>query len=123
MQRQIKVLIVDDEDDFRITMVKRLIKRGFDADAAGDCGEALEKLETMAADVVFLDVKMQSMDGLECLKLIKKKRPHTAVIMLTAHASITAGVEGMKLGAFDYCIKPIDLGRLLERIQMACRIR
>ncbi|MEN6440439.1 MAG: response regulator [Syntrophobacter sp.] len=114
-----RVLIVDDEPDFLETIVKRLLKRQVDATGAGSGEEALEVLKTQSFDVVILDVRMPGMDGIETLKEIKRKSPLTEVIMLTGHASVESGVQGMQFGAFDYVVKPADFDELMEKVSQA----
>jgi two-component system, OmpR family, response regulator len=114
-----RVLIVDDEHDFLETIVKRLKRRKVDAMGIDSGIKALELLEKEHFDVVILDVRMPGMDGIETLKEMKKKRPLMEVIMLTGHASVESGMQGMQYGAFDYVIKPADIDDLLEKIQGA----
>jgi DNA-binding NtrC family response regulator len=114
------VMIVDDEVPFLETMTKRLSKRDLIIVSANSGLEALTKLEKKDhVDVVILDVKMPGMDGIETLKEIKKIYPLIEVIMLTGHATIETGIEGMKLGAFDYLMKPCDIDMLLLKVQEA----
>jgi two-component system, OmpR family, response regulator len=114
-----RVLIVDDEHDFLETFVKRLRRRKVDATGIDSGIKALELLEKEHFDVVILDVRMPGLDGIETLKEMKKKRPLLEVIMLTGHASIESGMQGMQYGAFDYVMKPADIDDLLEKIQGA----
>ncbi|MCD4715306.1 MAG: response regulator [Desulfobacterales bacterium] len=115
----IRLLLVDDEDDFRRTIAKRLGKRGIAPEEAGTGEECLAILEKHPMDVVILDVKMPGMDGIETLHHIKEKYPKTEVIMLTGHATTRDGVDGIKKGAFDYLSKPIELEHLLGKIKQA----
>ena len=115
----LRVLFVDDEDDFRETIVKRLKARKIQAEGAGSGVQALEILKNMDFDVIVLDVKMPDMDGLETLRHIKTMKPEVEVIMLTGHASVEFGLKGMQLGAFDYVMKPASLNELLETINQA----
>jgi two-component system, OmpR family, response regulator len=114
-----KVLIVDDEDDFRETLVKRLSRRALSASGVESGERALERIESEAFDVVILDVMMPGMDGIATLREIKRKKPLVEVIMLTGHASLEAGIEGMKLGAFDFIMKPADIEDLIQKMQQA----
>jgi DNA-binding NtrC family response regulator len=114
-----KVLIVDDEEDFLETIVKRLRARGIQVAGAESGYKALELIEDDGFDVVILDVKMPGMDGIETLREIKKKKPLLEVIMLTGHASVESGIQGMQLGAFDYVMKPVALDELLEKMRQA----
>lgn len=113
------ILVVDDEQDFQETVVKRLADRGYNACGVGNGYEAMEFLEKKRVDVVILDVKMPGMDGLEVLKRIKLKWPLIEVVMLTGHASVEAGIQGMELGAFDYVMKPYRLEDLVQKIDHA----
>jgi DNA-binding NtrC family response regulator len=114
------VLLVDDETPFVETMTKRLTKRNLSVQTAFSGYEALDKLEKEnGVDVVILDVKMPGMDGIETLREIKKMRPLTEVIMLTGHATVETAIEGMKLGAFDYLMKPCNIEQLMAKVQEA----
>ncbi len=116
---RVKVLIVDDEQDFRQLFVKRFSLRNLEVDGAGSGKEALEALGRKEYDVVVLDVRMPGLDGIETLKELKKRHPRTEVIMLTGHGSVKSGIEGMSHGAFDYVLKPFKIEDLLERILKA----
>ena len=112
------VLLVDDEVPFVETMTKRLAKRDLQVISAFSGNEALEKLKEISdIEVVILDVKMPVMDGIETLREIKRNFPLTEVIMLTGHATVETGIEGMKLGAFDYLMKPCDIENLLVKVK------
>jgi DNA-binding NtrC family response regulator len=71
------------------------------------------------AEVVILDVKMPGMDGIEALQTIKRKVPLVEVIMLTGHATVESAIEGMKMGAFDYLLKPCDMDHLIAKVSEA----
>lgn len=114
-----KVLIVDDERDFLEMIVKRLQKRDIDCEGIDSGKEAVRMIKTGTFDVVLLDVKMPDMDGIETLREIKNIKPLTEVVMLTGHASVESGIEGMKLGAFDYLMKPMELEPLIEKLSDA----
>jgi len=115
----IRLLLVDDEEDFRQTIAKRLKKRGFAPEEAGSGNECLALLENKAVDIVVLDVKMPGMDGIETLRHIKEKFFETEVILLTGHAVTSDGISGIKSGAFDYLSKPIEFEHLLSKIKQA----
>lgn len=117
--KDIRLLLVDDEDDFRQTLAKRLAKKGIPPEQAENGEKALSILEKKEMDVVVLDVKMPGMDGIEVLRHIKKKHPRTEVIFLTGHAATQDGVDGIKTGAFDYLSKPIEFEHLLSKIKQA----
>jgi two-component system, OmpR family, response regulator len=116
---EFRVLLVDDEDDFRETLQKRLRNRKLLVETAENGYKALEILQAQDFDVVVLDVKMPGMDGIETLKEIKIKKPDVEVIMLTGHASVESGIQGMQLGAFDYVMKPVPLDELLDKMRQA----
>jgi DNA-binding NtrC family response regulator len=119
MSENRKVLLVDDEADFRAIMGKYFGRRGIVFEMAGGCMEALDWLGRDAFDVVIMDVSMPGLDGFECMAEMKKIRPDIEVIILTGHASVNAGLVGMKKGAFDYCLKPVDFDELFEKIVLA----
>lgn len=115
-----KVLLVDDERPFVETMMKRLNKREVEILPAYNGQEALEQLEKDShIEVVILDIKMPVMDGMEALSRIKAKYPLVEVIMLTGHATVETGIEGMKMGAFDYLMKPCNTEELVAKVQEA----
>ena len=115
-----KVLFVDDEVPFVEALTKRLTKRDLEIIPAHSGDEALKKLaEQTATEVVILDVKMPGMDGIETLGEIKKKFPLVEVIMLTGHATVESAIEGMKLGAFDYLMKPCEIDQLISKVREA----
>ena len=116
----INLLLVDDEKPFVETMVKRLAKRNLSAIVAFNGQEALRQLEeNHNIEVVILDVKMPGIDGIETLRRIKSQHPLLEVIMLTGHATVESGIEGMKLGAFDYLMKPCDIEQLIHKVKKA----
>lgn len=119
-----KILLVDDETPFVETMTKRLNKRGFDVLSAHTGQEALDSLSAhRGIEVVILDVKMPGMDGIQALEAIKRRFPITEVIMLTGHATVESAIEGMKLGAFDYLMKPCDMEQLDSKVRAAAQRR
>jgi len=114
-----KVLLVDDEEDFVEMLSLRLQELGEKVSIAYSGQEGLDALVNKPIDVVILDIKMPGMDGIETLKEIKKHFPLVEVIMLTGHGSTETAVEGMKLGAFDYLMKPADFGDLSAKLEGA----
>ena len=111
------ILVVDDEVDFLETLVKRLQKRNIDTVGVTSGEEALKVLGKKRVDVVILDVKMPGgIDGIETLREIKRHHPLTEVILLTGHGSVETSIEGMKMGAFDYLLKPIKLEELMVKL-------
>ena len=119
MAEAIRVLIVDDEEDFRETIIKRLKVRKLEACGAGTGTAALDLLREKEFDVMVLDVKMPDMNGVDTLKAAKQIAPNVKVIILTGHASMEFGMKGMQLGAFDYIMKPVPINELLDTITQA----
>ena len=114
------VLLVDDEAPFVETMTKRLAKRNLEVTTALNGQEALKELDkNPKIEVVILDVKMPGMDGVETLKEIKKRHPLVEVIMLTGHATVETAIDGMKLGALDYLMKPCEMDLLMAKVAEA----
>ena len=111
--QEIRMLLVDDEDDFRTTLANRLKLRKIDVIDAGSGNEAIELVKQKSFDVAVIDVKMPGIDGIETLKQVKQLQPSIEIVMLTGHASIKSGMEAMKLGAYDYVMKPCDIDELL----------
>lgn len=122
-EEQIKVLVVDDESEFRELVARRFQKRGLKVAEAGDGMQALQYLEKNEVDVVILDIKMPRMNGLETLQEIKKRHSLVEVILLTGHGSVESGIQGMGYGAYDYVMKPFNLDDILFRISKACERR
>ena len=122
--RQANILLVDDEIPFVETMAKRLNKRGFEIVPAYSGLEALDRLsQHTTIDVVILDMKMPGMDGIQVLEEIKNRFPIIEVIILTGHATVESAIEGMKLGAFDYLMKPCDMEQLVSKVEAAAQRR
>ena len=114
-----KVLIVDDEERFRTTLGKLLTVNGLNVKTVGSGRLALEELGQSSYDVILLDVKMPEMDGVETLAQIKKIDPNIEVIILTGHASVDVAVEIMRLGGYEYLLKPCPMDELMEKIETA----
>ncbi len=115
----IKVLVVDDEQEFAETLCMRLETRGFRPTAVFNGEDALGHLREQDFDVVILDVVMPGKDGLQILQEMKSLKPLTEVMMLSGHASLEAAINGMQFGAFDFLVKPPDIGDLVEKINKA----
>ncbi|MDZ7831257.1 MAG: response regulator [Desulfobacterales bacterium] len=113
------VLIVDDEKDFVEMFGLRLEEAGERVHRAYSGKESLDLLAKEYIDVVVLDIKMPGMDGIETLQEIKKRYPIVEVIMLTGHGTIETAVEGMKLGAYEYLLKPADVEEITTKIEGA----
>lgn len=115
----INLLIVDDEQRFLDTTSKLFEKRGVRAHTATNGMDALKILEDTRVDVVLLDIKMPGMDGIEILRRIKQKYPLVEIIMLTGYATVETAVEGLRLGAFDYVMKPSTMEELQMNVEKA----
>ncbi|MFH1243557.1 MAG: response regulator [Pseudomonadota bacterium] len=116
-----KVLLVDDEEEFVTTLAERLELRGIQVKTATSGEEALRLIEADPPQVVVLDVLMPGLGGLEVLRLIKVGNPQLPVILLTGRGSTREGIEGMRLGAFDYLMKPLKLDELIVKMQEAVK--
>jgi DNA-binding response OmpR family regulator len=114
-----KVLLVDDEEDFVSTLAERLRMRGVQARTAGNGEEALRSIAADPPHVVVLDVMMPGMSGLDVLRRIKADFTGIEVILLTGIGSTREGVEGMRLGALDYLMKPLQIEELIEKLRDA----
>ena len=119
----LKVLLVDDEEDFVRTMAERMEMRDLGSDVALDGETALQMLEEEIPDVMVLDLRMPGIDGMEVLRRVKKTYPQIEVIIMTGHGSDEEEVEARSLGAFDYLRKPVDITHLMETIKGAGRAK
>jgi DNA-binding NtrC family response regulator len=117
--REKRLLLVDDEIGYLDVLAKRLTHRGFKVTTASSGAEAIRALRKWEFDLAVVDLKMEDMDGIEVLKVLKKMDPALQVIILTGHGSERAARDGIAHGAFDYLIKPIGLDPLIERIRAA----
>jgi len=115
----IRILLVDDEICYVNVLANRLSKRNILAAKAFSGTEAIQALRKEDFDVIILDLKLEDMDGIEVLKILKKMDPTVNVIMLTGHGSEEAAKDGIKEGAYDYLTKPCELDELIEKIREA----
>jgi two-component system, NtrC family, response regulator AtoC len=123
---RLTVLIVDDEKTLARSMKLFLEEQGYEAEVANDSDTALEFLEKLHPDLVFLDVRLPGVGGIELLRKVKSFDPSVIVVMMTAHGTIANAVEAIKLGGYEYLTKPIDLDELkliAERAQEDRRLR
>ena len=116
---KIKILLVDDEQEFVETLSERIRMREHDSDVALNGEQALKKMDDDLPDVVVLDLKMPGMDGMEVLRRIRKAYPKVQVIMLTGHGSEKDEEEAKKLGAFEYLQKPVEIETLMKKVKKA----
>ena len=118
---KIKLLLVDDEEEFLASTAAALKRRGFDIHTAGDGVSALKMIEKAVFDIVVLDIKMPGIDGAEVARRLSKEHQDLPVIILTAHGSIPQAFEASKDGVYDYLAKPCDIDLLVEKIKEAVR--
>ncbi|MBN1917960.1 MAG: sigma-54-dependent Fis family transcriptional regulator [Verrucomicrobia bacterium] len=102
------VLVVDDEPLIRKFLVETLTRMGFEVQSAADGAEALKKVKAETFDLVFTDIRMPHLSGMELLRAVRECTPESVVVMMTAYATVESAVEAMKVGAFDYIIKPFS---------------
>jgi len=113
------VLLVDDEEEFVTTLAERLRLRGIPVRVTTDGEEALRMMEAEPFQVVVLDVLMPGLGGLEVLKRIKADYSDVKVILLTGQGSTWDGIQGMRMGVFDYLMKPLNIDDLIDKIREA----
>jgi DNA-binding NtrC family response regulator len=111
------ILIVDDDNAFRIATVALLEDSGFSVQVASSAAEAQRIFENQTFDVVLTDLVMEGMNGIELLKWIKERSPETPVMMITGLASVKTAVEAIRLGAYDYITKPCDNDELVIKVR------
>ena len=125
MKKKMSIMVVDDESIVRESLYHWFAKSGHTVDTAASGLEALEKLERVAFDILFVDIKMPGMDGIELLKKVKSAYPDTIVIIITAYGSIESSIKAMKTGASDYLLKPFKpdyLSLVLEKVTQQQRL-
>ncbi len=120
---KIKVLLVDDEKDFVDTIAQRLELRDISVTTVYSGENAIEMSGKIDFSVIVLDVLMPEVSGIDALKKITKMKPNTPVIMLTGEATVENAIQGMKLGAFDFLMKPADTELLVEKITQAYNLK
>ena len=118
----VNILLVDDEKEFTATLAERMALRGLRVRCAYSGEEVLKEIAAEKPDVVIMDVMMPGLKGLDILRHLKATNPEIQVILLTGQAGTRDGMEGMKLGAFDYLLKPLELDALLAKIAEAAAI-
>ncbi|MBF0472805.1 MAG: response regulator [Nitrospirae bacterium] len=115
----LKLLLVDDETGYVEILSKRMSKRGIEVTAAYSGAEAIRAMRGRYFDAAVLDLKMEDMDGIEILKILRTMDSKMPVIMLTGHGSERAAREGIKYGAYDYLTKPCNFDELVTKIKTA----
>ena len=113
----VKVLLIDDDQDFLAILSERLVIRDMDVTTASSAIEAIALVESRPFDAIILDLQMPEMDGLQALERFKTINPNLQIILLTGHATVAKGVQAMKLGAADVLEKPVDIRVLTEKIK------
>ena len=121
--KKIKLLLVDDEENFVNTLAERLKMRDVPSKVVYSGEEALEAVKSEVPDVVVLDLRMPGIDGMEVLRKVRKTNPDVRVVILTGHGNEAIEEEVKKLGAFHYHKKPIDIDELLGTVKKAFRER
>ena len=117
--RNIQIIIIDDETAFLDVLIKRLVKRGIKVTGANNGEKGISLFKSNPVDIVVLDVCMPGIDGIQTLKTIKKIRPLTQVILLTGLTCLDTARAGMDLDAFDYMMKPIEMNELIYKLEDA----
>lgn len=123
MSEEIQILVVDDEVEMRHLLGKVLAKEGYSVETSPGGANALKKLGNTPCDIVVTDLRMLEMDGIEVLRAIKRARPETTVILMTAFGSIDSAVQAMKEGAYHYITKPFKMEELLILLRRALEER
>ncbi|MBI1819364.1 MAG: sigma-54-dependent Fis family transcriptional regulator, partial [Nitrospirae bacterium] len=114
-----KILIVEDKESMRKMLIDVFLEKRYAVTECQDGEEALKKIEEEFFDVVLTDLKMPKKDGLDVLKASKEKSPDTAVIVMSAFGTVETAVEAMRLGAFDYVLKPFSLNEIEIKVEKA----
>ncbi len=118
-RKNIKILIIDDDDEIRYSLNRVLTSRGFITEEASSGEAGIECAKQSAYEVIFLDNRMGGMNGLEALQHLRSDLPEAMIILMTAFGTTQTAIEAMKYGAFDYIIKPFDLKKVLEITEKA----
>jgi two-component system KDP operon response regulator KdpE len=117
MRQPAKILVVDDERSVRMMLETALRAQGYRVQSAASGYEAREQLKAEEFDLLLLDLQLGDTDGIELLRETKKQWPSTEVILLTAHGSINSAIAALRLGAFDYLLKPAQIQDIRERVE------
>jgi len=118
-----RVLVVDDEQSMRNVLAIALQQEGYEVVTAEDGAAARRELEARSVDLVVSDIRMPGLDGIEVLRFAREHAPGTEVILVTAHASTDSAVEALRLGAYDYVVKPFDIDELKVTVQRALEVK
>ena len=123
MPEKTKVLIVDDEINLLKTLSDILNRNGYEVAVAKNGPSALSLIEKNGFDIALLDIRMPHMDGVELLERIKVQRPDIEVIIMTAYATIETAKRSIKLGAYDYIQKPLDIDEVLINLKNIAQMK
>jgi DNA-binding NtrC family response regulator len=118
----VRVLFVDDEEELVSAVVERMQLRGIQASGVTSGSEALKMVDGNGFEVIVLDVRMPGVGGLDVIRRIKHRHPHIEVVLLSGHGSTEDVEEGLRLGAFEYLQKPVDIGHLLDIVRRAAAL-
>lgn len=116
MSNPMKVLLVDDEEEFVSTLAERLEIRGFVTEVATSGDMAISAVQDKNFDIVVLDLMMPGIGGLDVMEKIKSMHPDMPIILLTGHGSAKEKMERLEMGALDYLMKPLDIDELILKI-------
>jgi two-component system, NtrC family, response regulator HydG len=122
MKERAKILVVDDEESHRIMLRAVLKEEGYEVAEATDGAEAVKAVEQQPFDLILLDIRMTTMDGIEALAEVRKISPLVPVLIMTAYASVKTAVEALKAGAFEYLTKPLDTDELKILMEKALEL-
>ncbi|MBP2654385.1 MAG: atoC 3 [Firmicutes bacterium] len=123
MNSNYTILVVDDEDSVLKLLSAVLKREGYQVLCAESGGEALEKFNSVQPDLIIMDIRMSNMDGITALKEMRKTSRSITVILMTAYAAVETAVEAIKLGAFDYIIKPFDIEEVKLIVSRAIQLK
>jgi DNA-binding response OmpR family regulator len=112
------ILIIDDEASLRQTMARILLRAGFEVTTVGSGKESLAMINEHTFDLIYLDIRMPDMNGLEVLKIIHQHSPELPIIRFTAHPDLHSAVEALRRGAIDYLMKPLKPETLVDRTRV-----
>ena len=116
---KIKILIIEDEHNIRISLKENLVSEGFDVDDVVDASSALEKIKDIFYDILLVDYNLPEMNGLDFIKEASQISPKSMPIIITGYSSVEIAVEAMRMGAHDYLIKPVSIAELVKVINTA----
>ncbi len=115
----LKILIVDDEEELVDALTERLNLRGFETTGVTTGANALELIHAESFDVLLVDVKMPGMGGMEVIREVKSFRPDLQIVLLTGHGAVETAEEGMRLGASEFLLKPVNINELIATLTRA----